>query len=156
MLSSRHVAFYSADAFLVRLLWLAGHLLSVLQSILERKRRLIWNTSGIGSGDLSVHWHARAATLGTGRRSDRRPRAHTRLSHAGYRTRLFGTRLRAELLADRHRYCGIGAGRDGHFSNDDVREPGDSQWRWPSRVRSCAHVGYHWLLHTRDRFSLDA
>src|SRR6266545_6155424 len=117
MLSSRHVAFYSADTFLLRLLWLAGHLLSVLQSILERKRRLIWNTSRIDSGDLAVHWHARAATLGTGRRSDGRPRARARLSHAGHRAWLFGTRRRGELLADRYRYRGIGAGRDGHFSD---------------------------------------
>ena len=156
MLSSRHVAFYSADAFLFRLLRLAGHLLSILQSLLERKRRAVWNRSRDGSGDLAAHRHDRAADMGTGGGSDWRARAHARLSHAGHRARLFGTRLRAELLANHYRYCGIGAGRDGHFSNDDVREPSDSQRRWPSRVRSCAHVGHHRLLRPGDRFSLDA
>src|SRR4030095_6387290 len=99
MLSSRNVAFYSADAFLFRLLRLAGHLLSILQSLLERKRRAVWNRSRDGSGDLAAHRHDRAADMGTGGGADWRARARARFFYSGPRSRFCESPPRAQFLA---------------------------------------------------------
>src|SRR5437773_5047931 len=64
MLSSRHVAFYSANTFLVRLFRLLGHLLSLLRSLSQRECRTGRHASGIDPGDLAVYRHAHSAVLG--------------------------------------------------------------------------------------------
>src|SRR5580765_2827531 len=85
MLSSRHVSFDPADFVLVRLFRFPRHLLSLLQSLSARKRRLDRHRSRFGAGDLAFDRHDGAAVLGPSGRPHRRAHALAGVSHAGDR-----------------------------------------------------------------------
>src|SRR5689334_10217728 len=117
MLSSGHVAFYSTDTILVRLLRFARDLFPVLQSLLERERWPYRHRGRVDPGDLAAGRHGRPAILGATGRPYGQARPIVGASDPRDRGRLLWRLDRERLLGDC--YC------DGSFSIGWHRSPSD-------------------------------
>src|SRR5258706_5789805 len=153
MLSSANVSFDPADFILVRLFRFTRHLLSLLQSLSARKRRIEWHRSRFGAGDLAVDRHDGAAVLGPGGRPHWRAHAFAGLSHAGDRGGLSRPWLCQRLSIDRAGDFGARASRHGDISSDDFGEFGDLARCRAPRFRPRARVGHRRLFYFDFKFS---
>src|SRR5689334_8033351 len=152
MLSSGHVAFYSTDAILVRLLWFARDFFSVLQSLLEGKRWPYRHRGRVDLGDLAAGWHGRAAILGATGRPYGQARPIARASDPRDSGRLLWRLDRERLLGDCYSDGSFSIGWHRSPSDDDVGESGLTSRRGAARLRSGAGLGHDRLFRSGAHF----
>src|SRR6476659_8955976 len=154
MLSSGHVAFYSTDAILVRLLRFARDFFSVLQSLLEGKRWPYRHRGRVDLSDLAAGGHGRAAVLGATGRPYGQARPIARASDPRDSGRLLWRLDSERLLGDCYCDGSFSVGWHRSVSDDDVGEFGITSRRGAARLRSGACLGHDRLFRSGANFSV--